>query len=253
MLLLPDPLTINNEGDAHGSPSQEQRRFTMSPLMNVRRLVTCLVIFLIVGFGSALATKADTVTYQLNVGPTLGPGSYGTVKLTLNGSGGIDVDITLTNGAIINGGQACSICFNSSLTPDPNITISGNTLHYDLISGTPGTLHADGFGNYEYGLNYTGAGSGGGCTQCVGHVVFTVSKTVGTFGSVFDLVANSTGGGAASPFAVDIVINQGTAQQATGYVGTNFSTSPVPEPATMFLLGTGLIGIAARLRRQRKR
>lgn len=216
----------------------------MSPLTNLRRLAVSLAMFAVIAFGSATAARADQAVFNLTVGPTLGPGNYGTITLTLSG-GSIIVDVQLTNGAIINGGQQCSICFNSTI--NPNISVSAITANYQLIASAPGVLHADGFGDYEYGVDYVGAGSGGGCTQCVDHVTFTVSKTSGTFSSVFELVENSTGGGFASPFAVDIRTSNTGGSPPTGFVGT---TGPVPEPASMFLLGTGLLGIGAGIRKR---
>jgi hypothetical protein len=233
------------------------KEFRMA-LINWRKLALSLAVFVVVTFASTSLAMADTVTFNLDQGSTLPNGQYGTVTLTLTAGGAIKVDIALVNGAVIAGGGDCSICFNSSLATDPNINFSALTTNYGGIGGVPAgtnvppaTLHADGFGNYEYGVDYLG-GTGGQCLQvnpnpCVGNVTFTVSKVTGTFGSVFDLLQNSTGGGKASFFAVDIIAG-GTGAQ-TGYVGTG--TSPVPEPATMVLLGTSLVGFGAEMRRRR--
>jgi hypothetical protein len=220
-------------------------------LINWHKMALSLAVFAVVMFASTSLAMADTTTFQLTQGSTLPNGNYGSVTLTLTAGGAIKVDIALLSGAIINGGQDCSICFNSSLATDPNINFTALTTGYGGVGGNtnvaPASLHGDGFGNFEYGVNYLGA-NGGGCQAnaipCVGTVTFTVSKVSGTFSSVFNLVQNSTGGGIASPFAVDIVING-----ATGYVGTG--TSPIPEPTTMFLLGTSLVGFGAEMRRRR--
>src|SRR5215831_2489778 len=158
--------------------------------MNFRRTALSLVMLPFAVITSVASVKADTVTLQFNTGNggSLPDGNYGTVTLTLNATGGIDVNISLLNGAkIINGGQDCSICFDSSL---PSLPVIGATIfgleHYALINTNPGSLHADGFGFFEYGVNYIGAGSGGGCTQCLSGVTFTVTDAA-HFASVFDL------------------------------------------------------------------
>ena len=215
----------------------------MFPLTSLRKVAVSLAFFVLVTLASATFARADTVTFDLNRGSTLPNQNYGTITLTLNGSGGINVSISLLPGnRIVHTGFDASVAFNSTL--GGQIGVTGLPGTYTLVnSGNPSSIGMDGFGTFEYGVLFGPNGGGAGTDSSLS---FTVTR-VGGFSSVFQLVELSTNppGSIQSPFAVDIICD--SCGPATGVIGTS-----VPEPTSMLLLGTGLATLAAGLRKRFK-
>ena len=188
---------------------------------------------------------ADTITLDINQGSTLPSISYGSLTLTLN-VGEIDVVISMAPNYLIQTGQDASVAFNSSLNPDPSISITtALPTGYALISGSPGSLHMNGFGYFEYGISGPGPSPGSSKVQSLS---FTIATPAG-FTSVWDLLEYSTNGGETSQWAFDIITPTG----ATGIVGTEIRTPPseIPEPTTLILLGSGLLAVGVLARRRK--
>jgi hypothetical protein len=126
-----------------------------------------------------------------------------------------------------------------SLSTAPLQNVSGNfTLNvtFTLPSGIAG----------GQGTTYTATISGSVSPNVgAGGVDITFTNPSQTF-----TFTNGTTSGSFTLKVADLFVQSGHSANLTA--GIRGSQNPIPEPATMFLLGTGLAGVAAKVRKRRK-
>jgi len=186
---------------------------------------------------SMAAAHADV--YQLTIDNCSGgcnpgaPGtSMGTITVTQTAAqlalNEVQIDVALVSPLMfINTGLHDTIDFNIIGTPTIALVSTSNT-HFSLTSTTAGSLHFDGFGNFEYALQLdTAQGAGGAQPSPESFVIGCVSCGFTLTPASF----NTVGTGASATFGVDVI---NPTLNTTGPIGT-------PAP----ILGAGLPGLLA--------
>jgi hypothetical protein len=186
--------------------------------------------------------SATTITYYLTEDACTGgcgTGPFGTIVLddALAGEPAdtIDILLTLKDGEWFAGsGAGQALEFN--IAGNPVISITDITSGFEI---GPSPASASAFGSFGYSITCSVC-QGGNAGNPTGPLTFDVTLTGITLSS---FVANSGG----YYFASDIMGLTGN----TGNVAALGPTAPVPEPASLALLGSGLAFLSSRMRRRK--
>ena len=147
-----------------------------------------------------------------------------------------------------------------NLSSTSGFTISGLTGTPLNGSFTVGTLTSGGSGNVSsFGVFNETINDSGGFTTSAESITFTVTRTTGTWASSADVLTGNTDGfdAAAHIFICNAPVAGCTASSGattTGFVAEIAGSGvTVPEPTSVFLLGSVLVGVTAILRKKAQR
>lgn len=209
---------------------------------------------------SALATAAQAtiVSYNLDFefsGATSPEGSAPWMTLTFDDGGSTgSVDLTISTSGLVNNEIAEAVYFNFTDAFDvTNLVFAANGANTATGSISLGSnaFPADGGGLYDILLDYPPPPGNGATLLGAGEtLLYTITSTDAITANSFDFLAAPHGDNGVYHAAAHI--QRIGAADGSGWIGDTGGSSEVPEPATMLLFGTGLVGLAGASRRTRK-
>lgn len=216
------------------------------------------------------APASASIIYTLDQGSTLGAGNYGTVTVSQVTTDVVQVTVNLASGVgFVNTGlEPFTFTLDGSIPTITSANFSNLTAGFSLNATSP--ISNDGAGSFQYGLDCTTAVCGtGGNAPFAGPLSFdlTASGLLETsFVSNTTLSAQNSG----AFFAVDICDSFTAGRGCSGATGVTYTTrgsssssssggggassgGNIPEPATLALMGLGLLALATMGKRRSAR